>query len=212
MIGEQQQPQQTYQTQPIHYDTNKIMTSSTNTVPATKTNGFANTNTLYQQQQQQIQQQQYPQQQQHQQIDKATGLPVPVPAPRRSNSIPLGDGPEPTSASTSSDLTTVTSPTTSTQNGTLPQHHPLTGSAATASTSTSSSQPTTATTGTTTDSTETQVGFIISQKRFVFVCLNSFFSLMLSFKKLHAFYVYVFLFCESQNLYSQNKQTNKKIL
>ncbi|XP_065371150.1 protein lap4 isoform X2 [Calliphora vicina] len=150
MVGEQQQQQQqqqpqTYQTQPIQYDTNKMMASTiptTNTVPATKTNGFANTNTLYQQQQHQ------PQQQQHQQIDNATGLPIPVPAPRRSNSIPLGDGPEATSASTSS-LTTVTSPT-STQNGTIPQH-PSAGSSST------SSQPTaTTTTGTTTDSTETQ--------------------------------------------------------
>ncbi|XP_046805854.1 uncharacterized protein LOC111674587 isoform X4 [Lucilia cuprina] len=145
MVGEQQQHQhqqqpQTYQTQPIQYDTNKMMTTAlptATTVPATKTNGFANTNTPYQQQQQQI--------------DKVTGLPIPVPAPRRSNSIPLGDGPEATSASTTS-LTTVSSPT-STQNGTIP-HHP---SAGLSSTTTSSSQPTaTTTTGTTTDSTETQ--------------------------------------------------------
>lgn len=153
MFGEQQQQQpQTYQTQPIPYDTNKM-----NIVPATKTNGFANTNTLYQQQQHPQQQQQYPQHQQ--QIDKVTGLPIPVPAPRRSNSIPLGDGPEAITASMSS-LTTVTSPTT-TQNGTIP--HSSIGS------SSSSSQPTaTTTTGTTTDSTETQVGFAISNKEVCF--------------------------------------------
>lgn len=110
-------------------------------MPATKTNGFANTsNTLYQQQQ----------------IDKVTGQPVP--APRRSNSIPLGDGPEATTASTSS-LTTVTSPT-STQNGTIPH-------ASVGSSSASASQPTaTTSTGTTTESTETQVRFIFTSKKF----------------------------------------------
>ncbi|KAM7362442.1 scribble planar cell polarity protein isoform 11-T13 [Cochliomyia hominivorax] len=152
----QQQPTQSYQAQPIQYEGNKIMTTSTtNTVPATKTNGFANTNTLYQQQQQQYpqQQQQHPQQQ----VDKLTGLSIPVPAPRRSNSIPLGDGPEPTSASTSS-LTTITSPTSSTQNGSIPHHHhhPSVGTSSTSSSQPTASTANTTTTGTTTDSAETQ--------------------------------------------------------
>lgn len=203
MIDEQHQQQQTYQSQPFTYDSNKTVATpatlaaasgpqtavSPNIVPPTKANGFANvppaTATVQHHQQQQQSPPQQPQQQQ-QQIDKVTGLPVP--APRRSNSIPLGDGPPdstPVSTQTPASTALVTAatstPSTSTipasstnQNGTIPHAAPSPTAAA----------------GTTSDPTETQVGLSgVNEVCLLFPSLHlSLFAFNCKFPEMHAFH------------------------